>query len=65
MTAQCSTLPHIAGTGGTEREALLAVVAAFKQELRRYIERGEAIPWADPPLTRQPGQQERWIPVHL
>ncbi|HVA49447.1 MAG TPA: hypothetical protein VNH11_23980 [Pirellulales bacterium] len=65
ITARCSNLPEIVVRGKTQREALAAMVAAFKSALSRYRAAGRAIPWAESPAKPEPGEQERWIAVHL
>lgn len=63
--ARASKLANIEAEGTTEREALLKVVAAFKAKLLKHHQQKTEIPWLDPPLEPQPGDLERWIPVHL
>jgi hypothetical protein len=64
ISARVSTLPEITARGRSERHVLQQVVKDFKAALIRYRTSGEAIPWQPaPPL--QPGETQRWIPVHL
>ena len=49
----------------TERAALAKIIPAFKQQLGELMQRGEAIPWIDPPPDPGPEEQARFIPVHL
>jgi hypothetical protein len=65
IAARCSNLPGIAVRGKSQREALAALVGAFKAELSRYGAAGLAVPWNASPETPKPGEQERWIAVHL
>jgi hypothetical protein len=65
ITAHCCNLPQIVVRGKTQREALAALVAEFKAAISRYGAAGQAIPWAEAPAEPQPGEQERWIAVHL
>lgn len=65
ISARSSNLPEAAARGRTQREALAGVVAAFKAAVRRYTDAGQEIPWAAPPLAPQPGDQQRWVAVHL
>ena len=37
----------------------------YRAAVRQMETLGEPIPWADPPETPQPGEAQRWIPVHL
>lgn len=64
ISARVSTLPEITASGRSERHVLQQIVKDFKAALVRYRTSGQPIPWQDaPPL--QPGQSQRWIPVHL
>jgi hypothetical protein len=63
-SARVANLPEITARGQNERELLRAIVTQFKAAVIRYHAQG-AIPWQDPPLAAQPGDSERWIPVHL
>ncbi len=65
ISAHCCDLPEILVRGKTQREALAALVAAFKAAISEYLAAGVAIPWSDAPVKAQPGEQERWIAVHL
>lgn len=64
ISARVSTLPEITARGRSERHVLQEIVKSFKAALTHYRHRGEPIPWQPvPPL--QPGETQRWIPVHL
>ena len=65
VTARMANLPQIVGSGPRERNALRTLVQAFKQAATGYLSRGEQIPWREEPLPLGPGDQQRWIPVHL
>lgn len=65
ITARVATLAGVAGQGHGEREALRSVVAQFKAAVGGYLTRCEAIPWLDPPLAPQPGETQRYVPVHF
>jgi hypothetical protein len=65
ITARSSNLPEVIVRGRTEREALSALVADFKAAVAKYTAAGQAIPWADSPAPVEPGEQQRWIAVHL
>ena len=65
ISARCCNLPEILVRGKTQREALVALVAAFKAAVSEYRAAGVAIPWSDAPLKAEPGEQDRWIAVHL
>jgi hypothetical protein len=65
IVARASALPEATGRGRSEREALTQVVAAFKAVILRSTADGGQVSWSSPPLALQPGDQERWIAVHL
>jgi len=65
IVARASALPEVEGRGRSEREALANVVAAFKEAIVRSTADGGQVSWAVPPLEPRPGDQERWIAVHL
>lgn len=65
VVARAANLAGLSAEGKTEREALQKLVPAFKSALAAFVERGEAIPWLNPPESPQPGEQQRWIAVHL
>jgi predicted RNase H-like HicB family nuclease len=64
ICARVSSLPEISARGRSERHVLQQIVQAFKAAVVHYRSAGEPIPWQPaPPL--QPGETQRWIPVHL
>lgn len=65
VTARAAELAGMQGRGKSEREALAQVVAQFKDFVSRRYAAGDEIPWLKPPLTPQPGEQQRFIAVHL
>ena len=65
ITARVASLPTITACGTSERDVLMSIVKRFKETVRRHLEKNESVPWSDPPDTRQEGESERWIPVHL
>jgi hypothetical protein len=65
IVARASALPEVMGRGRSEREALANVVAAFKAAIIRSTAVGGQVAWSAQPLAPQPGDQERWIAVHL
>ena len=65
IVARLSALPEVTARGRSEREALASIVSAFKTAIVRYTASGGTIPWAARPLEPQPGDQQRWIAVHL
>lgn len=64
MSARVSTLPEITACGRSERDILQTLVKEFKAALIRYRNDGTEIPWQEP-AKPQPGETQRWIPVHL
>ena len=65
VIARAAELAGIEASGKSEREALQQVVTAFKAVVAHYHAAGTNIPWLTPPLDKQPGDQERFIAVHL
>jgi hypothetical protein len=48
-----------------ERAALATLVKQFKQQVITLMQAGQPIPWIEPPQPAEPGEQQRFIPVHL
>ena len=65
ISARTAELAGIEGRGKSEREALAQVVAQFKNFVSRRYAAGDEIPWLKPPLAPAPGEQQRFIAVHL
>lgn len=65
VTARAANLAGVTAEGKSEREALAGLVAAFKGAVSAHRENGRPIPWAEPPEEPQPGDQQRFIAVHL
>jgi len=65
IVARSSNLPEVTDRGRSEREALANVVAAFKTAIIHHTAEGGEVPWAAQPPEPQPGDQQRWIAVHL
>ena len=65
ITARAAELAGMEGRGKSEREALAQVVSQFKDFVSRRYAAGDEIPWLQPPLTPPPGEQQRFIAVHL
>lgn len=59
-----SNLPEVTATAATERDLLRTISAQFKKKIIEYNESSQEIPWQE---TKKPGpgQQQRWLPVHL
>lgn len=64
LTGVVSNLPEVHGTAQNERDLLRKLMNEFKASVSRYTADGKTIPWQE---TRKPapGEQQRWIPVHL
>ena len=60
-----ATLADVQAQGRTQREALRTVVQTFKMTVAGYYQRGEPVPWLDPPLEPAADEQTLWLPVHL
>jgi len=65
VEGRVANLAGIAATANTERDLLRKLVDQFKKTLLETTERGEPIPWIDPPEAPRLGESQRWIPVHL
>lgn len=65
VVARAANLAGFSAEGKSEREALQKFVPAFKTALAAFVAKGEPIPWLDPPEAPRPGEQQRWIAVHL
>jgi len=65
VRARVANLPNLQCTAGSERTALSQLVPAFKQRVSELTRKGTEIPWIEPPLPTEPGEQRRFVPVHL
>ena len=65
VRARVANLARFECTAASERDALAKLVPAFKQRLAELHQSAGDIPWIDPPLAAEPGEQTRYIPVHL
>ena len=65
VRARVANLAGLECIAANEREALAQIVAAFKQRVAELTQSTSPIPWIDPPPPAEPGQQTRFIPVHL
>jgi hypothetical protein len=65
VRARVANLPGLEFTAGSERAALGKLVPAFKKTVAEAMQSGTPIPWIDPPTPIEPGEQVRYIPVHL
>ena len=65
VRARVANLPGIGCTAASEREALGKIVLAFKRRIGELMHSKTQIPWIEPPTPAEPGEQKRFIPVHL
>ena len=65
MRARVANLAGIEFSADTERAALGQIVAAFKKRVGELVQSGVPIPWIEPPVPIEAGEQKRFIPVHL
>lgn len=65
VTARVANLAGIQVDAGSERTALPKVIQRFKRLIQDAIQSGQPIPWLDPPDPIRPGEQKRFLPMHL
>jgi hypothetical protein len=65
LRARVSNLPGITAEGNAERELLMLLTKRFKAFIQECLQHNRQIPWIDPPDLPLPGEQRRFIPVHL
>lgn len=65
LSGRVVNLAGLTATGQSERAILQKLVTLFKTAVKGYSDRGEPIPWIETPPQLQPGEMQRWIPVHL
>ena len=65
VRVRVANLAGLECTAASEREALAKIVPAFKQRVAELIQSEASIPWIEPPTPAEPGEQKRFIPVHL
>lgn len=65
IAGRTANLPDISAHGATERDVLTSLMKQFKDTVGGLHERGESIPFLDPPESPGEGEVERFIPVHL
>lgn len=64
LTGIVSNLPEVQGTATNERDLLRKLTTDFKATVQRYTAEKRTIPW-QPTRQPEPGQSQRWVPVHL
>jgi hypothetical protein len=65
MSARVANMAGITAVGNAERELLVLLTKRFKALLQDCLQHNREIPWIDPPEAPLPGEQQRFIPVHL
>ncbi len=65
LSARVANLPEMTVEGNAERELLMLLTKRFKAFVQDSLQHNRPIPWMDPPTALQPGEQQRFIPVHL
>ncbi len=64
LSGVVSNLPEIKATASNERDLLRKITDDFKARVMKYASENQEIPW-QANQKPEPGQQQRWIPVHL
>ena len=65
ISARVANLAGITAEGNAERELLMLLTKRFKAFLQDCLQNNREIPWIDPAEAPLPGEQQRFIPVHL
>jgi hypothetical protein len=65
VRARAANLADLEYTAASEREALAKLIPAFKQRVGEFLGNGATIPWIEPTPPAAPGEQVRFVPVHL
>ena len=65
LKGRIANLADISAEANAERELLMALTKRFKAIVQDCVQNQRAIPWIDPPESPLPGEQQRFIPVHL
>jgi hypothetical protein len=65
ISARVANLAGVTAEGNAERELLILLTKRFKAIVQDCLQTNREIPWIDPPETPLPGEQQRFIPVHL
>jgi hypothetical protein len=64
-TGRVANLAGITAEGHSERDVLSSIKKQFKAAMQEYAKAQQAAPFLDPPELPQPGEVERFLPVHL
>ena len=65
VLGRVANLSGLSSIGSTERDVLMQLTKQFKQTVQTLTERGQSIPWIDPPEQPAAGESQRFVPVHL
>ena len=65
VRARVANLPGLKCDAQSEREAMSQLVPAFKLRIAELVNNQVSIPWIEPPLPIEPGEQIRFVAVHL
>lgn len=65
VQARVANLAGVECTAASERDALGKIIPAFKRRVGELMQGETPIPWIEPPTPAKPGEQTRFIPVHL
>ncbi|MEY3228071.1 MAG: hypothetical protein RLZZ536_2690 [Planctomycetota bacterium] len=60
-----ANLAGISGEATSERDLLFLLTRRFRELLQTCSRENRPIRWLDPPETPGPGEQQRFIPIHL
>lgn len=65
VRARLTNLVGFEVTASNERAALAKLIGELKQQLPKYLESDEPIPYVKEPAPPEPGEQIRRVPMHL
>ncbi len=64
-SGRVANLAGISGEASSERDLLFLLTRRFREQLQLCVREGRAISWVDPAEVPGPGEQQRFIPIHL
>ena len=65
ISGRVANIAGITAEGNAERELLILLTKRFKMLVQECLQQSRDIPWINPTETPLPGEQQRFIPVHL
>ena len=65
VAARVANLDGLAVSCESEAAALKKIVPMFRQRITEAQERGEDVPWVDPPHPKAEDEVKRFLPIHL